>query len=82
MAVTSAVRFRVELHAVGANTAHAVAGYVTGLTMVQEKGALSSFKSVYNRLRREWDLDAMPRTPGSAMTGTPASETAASFLFV
>lgn len=83
MAVTKAVRFRVELHQVGASTAHAMAGYLTSMILVQEKGALSSFKSVYNRLRREWDLDDMPQTPVSAMmSGTPASETASSFQFV
>ena len=66
MPVAKAVGFRVELHAVVGSTAHAVAGYVTSMTMVQEKGALSSFKMVYNRLRREWDLDGLPKTPGSA----------------
>lgn len=60
MAVAKAVRFRVELHSV--THAHSVSGYVTSLTIVQEKGALSSFKLVYNRLRREWDLDTPPST--------------------
>jgi hypothetical protein len=65
MAIAKAVRFRVELHAV--TYAHSVSGYVTSLTLVQEKGALSSFKLVYNRLRREWGLDTSPptKTPSS-----------------
>jgi serine/threonine-protein kinase HSL1, negative regulator of Swe1 kinase len=64
MAVAKAVHFRVELHHV--THAHSVSGYVTSLTMIQEEGAWSSFKLVYNRLRREWDLDTPPtRTPCS-----------------
>ena len=59
MAVTKAVRFRVEMHGVG--YAHSVAGYTTSVTMIQEKGALSTFKLLYNRFRRDWELDAPPR---------------------
>lgn len=77
-----AVRFRVELHPIAHTTAHSLAGYTTSMAMVQEKGALSSFKSVYNRLRREWDLDGMPRTPASTMMSTPTSDTTTSFQFV
>lgn len=55
MAVVKAVRFRVEFH--HTNTSHAVSGYITSLTLIQEKGALSSFKLIFNRLRREWELD-------------------------
>ncbi|KAF8582778.1 Pkinase-domain-containing protein [Ramaria rubella] len=62
--VTKAVRFRVELHS--ATNAHSISGYVTSLTMVQEKGALSSFKLVYNRLRRGWDMDTPPSTRTSS----------------
>ena len=58
MAVTRAVRFRVEMHGVG--HAHTVAGFTTSVTMIQEKGALSTFKLLYNRLRRDWELDAPP----------------------
>jgi serine/threonine-protein kinase HSL1 (negative regulator of Swe1 kinase) len=58
MAVTKAVRFRVEMHGVG--YAHTVAGFATSVTMIQEKGALSTFKLLYNRLRRDWELDAPP----------------------
>ncbi|KAK8869825.1 hypothetical protein IAR55_000393 [Kwoniella newhampshirensis] len=31
----------------------------TSMTMVQEKGALSSFKAVYGRIRAEWRLDSL-----------------------
>jgi serine/threonine-protein kinase HSL1 (negative regulator of Swe1 kinase) len=58
--VAKAVRFRVEVHA--ANEAQEIAGYQTMLQLVQEKGAASSFRLVYGRLRREWDLDA-PKIP-------------------
>ena len=60
MGTTKAVRFRVEVH--GTTPSQLVAGYRTALHLIQEKGSLSTFKVVYNRLRREWDLDA-PRIP-------------------
>jgi serine/threonine protein kinase len=60
MGVTKAVRFRVEVHA--ASEAQEAAGYQAVLQLVQEKGAVSSFRLVYSRLRREWDLDA-PKIP-------------------
>ena len=49
MAVTKAVRFRVEARILDERQ--------TMLEMIQEKGALSSFKLVYQRLRKQWDLD-------------------------
>lgn len=55
MAVVKAVRFRVEFHQT--SSSHTAAGYITSLTLVQEKGALSSLKLLFNRLRREWELD-------------------------
>lgn len=60
MGVTKAVRFRVEVHA--ASEAQETAGYQTVLQLVQEKGAASSFRLMYGKLKREWDLDA-PRIP-------------------
>ncbi|KAH9971682.1 kinase-like domain-containing protein [Lactifluus volemus] len=60
MGTTKAVRFRVEMHM--ASEAQEAAGYQTVLQLVQEKGAASSFRLVYGRLRREWDLDA-PKIP-------------------
>ncbi|KAH9027927.1 kinase-like domain-containing protein [Lactarius hengduanensis] len=58
--VAKAVRFRVEVHA--ASEAQETAGYQTVLQLLQEKGAASSFRLVYGKLRREWDLDA-PKIP-------------------
>jgi serine/threonine-protein kinase HSL1, negative regulator of Swe1 kinase len=55
-----AVRFRVELFK--ANAVQAVAGYAVALRFVQEKGALSSFKMIFNRLKKEWELDT-PKLP-------------------
>lgn len=65
MAVVKAVRFRVEFHHTSAS--HTIAGYVTSLSLIQEKGALSSFKLIFNRLRREWELDV----PGGLNTKAP-----------
>ncbi|TDL23777.1 Pkinase-domain-containing protein [Rickenella mellea] len=59
MAVAKAVQFRVVVHS--ATHSQSNAGYAVSLVMIQEKGALSSFKLVYNRLLREWDMD-IPRT--------------------
>lgn len=50
-----AVRFRVEVH--GVPHSQAVAGFTCSISLMQEKGALSTFKLIYNRLRREWQLD-------------------------
>ncbi|TFY67557.1 hypothetical protein EVG20_g3901 [Dentipellis fragilis] len=55
-----AVRFRVEVQR--ATQLQADSGYQSSLQLIQEKGALSSFKLVYSRLKREWDLDA-PQIP-------------------
>jgi hypothetical protein len=69
MEAVKPVRFRVEMH--GVIHLQSIAGFKTSISMVQEKGALSSFKLLYNRLRREWDLDApipilkTPKTPRS-----------------
>ena len=74
MAVTKAVRFRVEIHGVG--HAHTVAGFTTSVNMIQEKGALSTFKLLYNRLRRDWELDApqpiLLKTPSNPGTSLPS----------
>ncbi len=60
MGITKSVRFRVEVHT--PSEAQEAAGYQTVLQLVQEKGAASSFRLVYGRLRLEWDLDA-PKIP-------------------
>jgi hypothetical protein len=56
MGTIKPVKFRVEIH--GVSHSHAIAGYTTSLSIIQDKGALSTFKLLYNRLRREWNLDA------------------------
>lgn len=56
MAVTKAVKFRVEVRSLDQRQA-AEAGYTTAVQLVQEKGALSSFKLIYQRLRNDWELD-------------------------
>lgn len=58
MASVKPVRFRVEMRI--PTTVQAVAGYTVAMHITMEKGALSSFKFVYGRLRREWTLDASP----------------------
>ena len=75
MDTVKAVRFRVEFH--GVLHSHAVAGFTCSVSMVQEKGALSSFKLFYNRLRREWDLDVptpILKTPKSVLINTGSSQ--------
>ncbi|KAI0352375.1 Pkinase-domain-containing protein [Trametes cingulata] len=58
MAAVRGVRFRVEIRRPGA--ASEAAGYPVMLQLVLEKGATSSLKLIYARLRREWDLDSPP----------------------
>lgn len=59
--VIRAVRFRVETEE--PTLPQALAGYRVSLHFIQEKGASSSFQTIYHRLRRMWELD-VPRTPG------------------
>lgn len=49
-----------------------VSGYETALGLVLEKGAVSTFKAVYHRLRGEWRLDAL-QSPRTAMMGSGAT---------
>lgn len=58
MATVKPAKFRIELRI--PTTVQAVSGYTVLLDMVMEKGAHSSFKLVYGRLRREWVLDTAP----------------------
>ena len=55
MAVVKAVAFRVEMRP--PQEVQQGAGYQVEVAMIQERGALSSFKLISNRLRREWELD-------------------------
>lgn len=62
------VKFRVEVQK--PSSVQAIAGFQVVLALVLEKGAATSFKMVYNRLRREWEMDTPPRgymveSPGS-----------------
>ncbi|KAH9893476.1 Pkinase-domain-containing protein [Cubamyces lactineus] len=52
------VRFRVEIRRPGVVSEEA--GYPVMLELMLEKGATSSLKLIYARLRREWDLDSPP----------------------
>lgn len=68
MATVKPAKFRVEFH--GVIRSQSVSGFITSVQMIQEKGAFSTCKLLYNRLRREWELDApvsilkTPKTPG------------------
>lgn len=65
MGTVKPVSFRVEMKL--PTTVQAIAGYRVLLSMVMEKGAHSSFKLVFGRLRRDWVLDSAPT--GFAMEG-------------
>lgn len=60
LTVSKAVRFRVEFGPVTEKVS-GKSGFVTMVTMVQEKGALSSFKAVQGMVKRDWELDG-PRS--------------------
>ena len=51
-------------------------GYETGVALVLEKGSVSAFKAICQRVRAEWRLDAMqsPRGVGPAVGYTPSIE--------
>lgn len=53
--VVKFVAFRVEVHQ--PTTPQALAGYQVALRFIHEKGASSSFQTIYHRLRRVWELD-------------------------
>ena len=53
------VRFRIEVQK--PTFAQIAAGYRVVLHLTQERGSLSSFQSIYNKLRKSWKLDAPPR---------------------
>ncbi|KAH9852188.1 Pkinase-domain-containing protein [Lenzites betulinus] len=58
MAVGRSVRFRAEIRRPGGECEER--GYPVMLQLVLEKGAASSLKLIYARLRKEWDLDSPP----------------------
>ena len=62
MGVVKPVRFRVEIRK-GSDTqgvSVGVDGHCLVLVFVQEKGAASSFKAIFARLKRDWELDVPP----------------------
>lgn len=61
------VRFRVEFSAISTSS-HLDAGFTSSLTLVKEKGSSSSFKLIYNHLRRDWELDNPISPKGKVMT--------------
>lgn len=66
--VQKAVRFRVDF-TVGCGGGGGGSGGCT-MTLVQEKGSVSTFRAVCARLRAEWTLDALePHTPGMQQNG-------------
>ncbi|OSD05526.1 Pkinase-domain-containing protein [Trametes coccinea BRFM310] len=71
MAPVRGVRFRVEIRRPGAMSEEA--GYPVMLQLVLEKGATSSLKLIYARLRREWDLDSPP-VPYDTLAGRVREE--------
>ncbi|KAG1785573.1 Pkinase-domain-containing protein [Suillus plorans] len=68
------VRFRVEVQR--PTPVQITAGYQVVLHLIQERGALSSFQVIYQRLRRNWELD-IPRmlmTPNSPLFSPTETE--------
>lgn len=53
MSVVKAVKFRVEVHRLLEDAGREV----ISLLLVHEKGSVDSFREVYKRLHREWDMD-------------------------
>ncbi|KAG8834172.1 hypothetical protein FRC18_002459 [Serendipita sp. 400] len=74
MAPVKPVRFRIEFHTV--TRPHAVAGFTTSIVIIQEKGALSTCKLLYNRLRRDWEFDTpIPILKAPKSTGKVSKST-------
>ena len=59
MGVVKSVRFRVEIRRASDTQGPTGGGDAHGLTLafIQEKGAASSFKAIFARLGRDWELD-------------------------
>ncbi|KAJ6581403.1 kinase-like domain-containing protein [Mycena capillaripes] len=53
MSVVKAAKFRVEVQ----RSLEDASGQAVSLLLVHEKGSVDSFKEVYKRLRRDWDMD-------------------------
>ena len=70
MSVLKAVKFRVEVHRLIVREGYE--GHEVSLLLVQEKGATESFKEVFKRLRREWDLDIIGNGTPREVLPSPA----------
>ncbi|KAG2039905.1 kinase-like domain-containing protein [Suillus americanus] len=68
------VRFRVEVQR--PTPVQITAGYHVVLHLIQERGASSSFQVIYQRLRRNWELDVprMSMTPNSPLFSPTETE--------
>ena len=74
MSVAKAAKFRVEFHALNTNDAEeGRACYQVVMEMILEKGAMSTFKLVHQRLKKEWDFveDVQP-SPYASGIRSPA----------
>ncbi|TBU30633.1 Pkinase-domain-containing protein [Dichomitus squalens] len=58
LAAVKSVRFRVEIGR--PSPVHELAGFTVVVQLALEKGAASSLKLLYGRLRRDWNLDSAP----------------------
>ncbi|KAL5531531.1 hypothetical protein ACEPAG_4408 [Sanghuangporus baumii] len=56
MATVKAVKFRVEVRRLDMGQTNE-SPYIVSVDMILEKGSLSSFRLVHQRIRRDWDLD-------------------------
>lgn len=71
--VTKSVKFRVELQWPTPQLCHD--GYLVSLVLIQEKGSLDMFRSVYNHLSRIWTL-GHPDKPAGTLSAVPSSTNA------
>ena len=57
-------------------------GFVTMVTMVQEKGALSSFKAVQGMVKRDWELDGPRSAEMMGRESVPSPALGGGFVYV
>lgn len=71
MSVVKAAKFRVEVQ----RFFEEATSQAVSLLLVHEKGSVDSFKEVYKRLRREWDLDDVDAPLHHAISPSPLIQT-------